>query len=219
MPDCQHLLLFIAAGLAAEPHAGAGRAVHRDQRAALGRARRHRRRPGHHGRLLRPHLRGGGGRRRAAGDLGHGVRGAQVGRARPTWCGSGVQAAAVARRPRSAGSAARLAARRRAAAASWRCSAAASGPTCSIPKVAHLLPGLRAAVHRARRRQQGAGLRAAGRAVQHQRHPRQFRLGAGRGLDGRARRRVQRGMHWLDRVAGAMFIGFGIKLALSDNPS
>ena len=24
---------------------------------------------------------------------------------------------------------------------------------------------------------------------------------------------VQRGMHWLDRVAGAMFIGFGIKLA------
>jgi RhtB (resistance to homoserine/threonine) family protein len=30
---------------------------------------------------------------------------------------------------------------------------------------------------------------------------------------------VQRGMHWLDRVAGAMFIGFGLKLALTDNPS
>lgn len=30
---------------------------------------------------------------------------------------------------------------------------------------------------------------------------------------------VQRGMHWLDRVAGAMFIGFGIKLALTDAPS
>lgn len=30
---------------------------------------------------------------------------------------------------------------------------------------------------------------------------------------------VQRGMHWLDRVAGALFIGFGLKLALSDNPS
>jgi RhtB (resistance to homoserine/threonine) family protein len=29
---------------------------------------------------------------------------------------------------------------------------------------------------------------------------------------------VQKGMHWLDRVAGAMFIGFGIKLALSDAP-
>ncbi len=29
---------------------------------------------------------------------------------------------------------------------------------------------------------------------------------------------VQRGMHWLDRAAGAMFIGFGIKLALTDNP-
>jgi RhtB (resistance to homoserine/threonine) family protein len=30
---------------------------------------------------------------------------------------------------------------------------------------------------------------------------------------------VQRGMHWLDRVAGAMFIAFGLKLAMSDNPS
>lgn len=29
---------------------------------------------------------------------------------------------------------------------------------------------------------------------------------------------VQRGMHWLDRVAGVMFIGFGLKLALTDNP-
>jgi threonine/homoserine/homoserine lactone efflux protein len=30
---------------------------------------------------------------------------------------------------------------------------------------------------------------------------------------------VRRGMHWLERVAGAMFIGFGLKLAFSDNPS
>lgn len=30
---------------------------------------------------------------------------------------------------------------------------------------------------------------------------------------------VQRGMHWLDRVAGAMFIGFGLKLALTDTPN
>jgi threonine/homoserine/homoserine lactone efflux protein len=30
---------------------------------------------------------------------------------------------------------------------------------------------------------------------------------------------VQRGMHWLDKVAGVMFIAFGLKLALSDNPS
>lgn len=30
---------------------------------------------------------------------------------------------------------------------------------------------------------------------------------------------VQRGMHWLDRVAGAMFIAFGLRLALADNPS
>jgi RhtB (resistance to homoserine/threonine) family protein len=33
------------------------------------------------------------------------------------------------------------------------------------------------------------------------------------------RESVQRGMHWLDRVAGAMFIAFGLKLALSDNPT
>ena len=26
-------------------------------------------------------------------------------------------------------------------------------------------------------------------------------------------------MHWLERAAGAMFLGFGLKLALSDNPS
>ena len=30
---------------------------------------------------------------------------------------------------------------------------------------------------------------------------------------------IQRGMHWLDRVAGAMFIGFGLKLAFTDQPS
>lgn len=30
---------------------------------------------------------------------------------------------------------------------------------------------------------------------------------------------VQRGMHWLDRAAGVMFIGFAIKLALTDNPA
>ena len=30
---------------------------------------------------------------------------------------------------------------------------------------------------------------------------------------------IQRCMHWLDRVAGAMFIGFGLKLAFTDQPS
>lgn len=30
---------------------------------------------------------------------------------------------------------------------------------------------------------------------------------------------VRRGMHVLDRVAGALFIGFGVKLALSDHPA
>lgn len=30
---------------------------------------------------------------------------------------------------------------------------------------------------------------------------------------------VQRGMHWLDRAAGAMFLAFGLKLALTENPT
>ena len=30
---------------------------------------------------------------------------------------------------------------------------------------------------------------------------------------------VRAGMHWLERVAGLMFIGFGIRLAFSDNPA
>jgi threonine/homoserine/homoserine lactone efflux protein len=30
---------------------------------------------------------------------------------------------------------------------------------------------------------------------------------------------VRKGMHWLERAAGAMFLGFGLKLAMSDNPS
>lgn len=30
---------------------------------------------------------------------------------------------------------------------------------------------------------------------------------------------VQRGMQWLERAAGVLFIGFGLKLAMSDNPS
>lgn len=30
---------------------------------------------------------------------------------------------------------------------------------------------------------------------------------------------LQRGMHWLDRAVGTMFIAFGLKLALSDNPA
>jgi threonine/homoserine/homoserine lactone efflux protein len=30
---------------------------------------------------------------------------------------------------------------------------------------------------------------------------------------------VQRGMNWLDRIAGAMFLGFGLRLALSEHPS
>lgn len=41
-------------------------------------------------------------------------------------------------------------------------------------------------------------------------------------LAGWASRRVgavRRAMHWMDRAAGLMFIGFGMKLALSDNPS
>lgn len=41
-------------------------------------------------------------------------------------------------------------------------------------------------------------------------------------LAGWASRRVgavQHAMHWMDKAAGVMFIGFGLRLALSDNPS
>jgi len=30
---------------------------------------------------------------------------------------------------------------------------------------------------------------------------------------------VQRTLHWLDRAAGALFVGFGLRLALTDNPT
>jgi len=33
------------------------------------------------------------------------------------------------------------------------------------------------------------------------------------------RQQVQRGMHWLDRAAGALFIAFGLRLALAEPPS
>ena len=33
------------------------------------------------------------------------------------------------------------------------------------------------------------------------------------------RRAVQQGMHWLDRAAGVLFIGFGLKLAFADAPA
>ena len=29
---------------------------------------------------------------------------------------------------------------------------------------------------------------------------------------------LRRSMHWLDRLAGALFVSFGLKLAISDNP-
>jgi threonine/homoserine/homoserine lactone efflux protein len=59
----------------------------------------------------------------------------------------------------------------------------------------------------------------AGPAVQPEWHVGQFGLGPGGRLDGQARDAVQRGMHWLDRAAGVMFIAFGLKLAFTDNPA
>ena len=41
-------------------------------------------------------------------------------------------------------------------------------------------------------------------------------------LAGWASRRVgavQRAMHWMDRAAGVMFVGFGLRLAMSENPT
>ena len=46
---------------------------------------------------------------------------------------------------------------------------------------------------------------------------------AGRRVDAAARRRagglMPRGMHWLERAAGVLFVAFGIRLALTDAPS
>ena len=36
---------------------------------------------------------------------------------------------------------------------------------------------------------------------------------------GRRASALQRAMHWLDRAAGVMFIGFGLKLAFTDAPA
>lgn len=41
--------------------------------------------------------------------------------------------------------------------------------------------------------------------------------GLGAAVDRRLAPR-QQGMNWLPRLAGVMFIGFGLKLALTDNP-
>ncbi|NPB69323.1 LysE family transporter, partial [Shigella sonnei] len=41
-------------------------------------------------------------------------------------------------------------------------------------------------------------------------------------LAGWASRRVgavQRAMHWMDRAAGVMFVGFGLRLSMSENPT
>jgi hypothetical protein len=64
---------------AAEPDAGTGRALHRQQCAALGRARRRGGGAGDHRGLLRAHLRGGAGRQCPDGGVGDGVHRAQVG--------------------------------------------------------------------------------------------------------------------------------------------
>ena len=34
-----------------------------------------------------------------------------------------------------------------------------------------------------------------------------------------SRSAVRKGMHWLDRAAGVLFIGFGLKLAFTDAPA
>jgi threonine/homoserine/homoserine lactone efflux protein len=44
------------------------------------------------------------------------------------------------------------------------------------------------------------------------------RMGAARTPGDDTGKLMPRGLHWLDRIAGAMFIGFGLKLAFSDRP-
>jgi hypothetical protein len=149
MPDLPHLLAVHRRRLAAEPHAGARRAVHRDQLAALRRARRRRGGAGHHGGLLRAHVRGGGRRRHADGDVGGGLHRAQVHRRGvPAVPGRAHAAVApgAARRP-----AGRLPlVRRRRAQPQGRLPRRLLDQRAQ-PQGRAVLPGLRAAVHRARR--------------------------------------------------------------------
>jgi threonine/homoserine/homoserine lactone efflux protein len=86
---------------------------------------------------------------------------------------------------------------------------------CAEPQGGVVLPGFRAAVHCARREQQGAGVLLLGLLFNFNGLWVNIGLGAGGGVAGLARGAVQKGMHWLDRVAGVMFIGFGLKLATS----
>jgi threonine/homoserine/homoserine lactone efflux protein len=63
------------------------------------------------------------------------------------------------------------------------------------------------------------GLPAAGTAVQPQFAAHQLRLRLAGRLGLAPRGAVQRAMHWMDRAAGLMFVGFGLRLAMSDNPA
>ena len=211
MPDLQHLLLFIAAGWLLNLTPGPDvlyivtNALRSGARAGIVAGL------GITAGCFVHVVRGGGGRGRAAGGVGHRVHRAQVGRARPTCCGSGVQlllARGAAGRRRTCGALARARSRRHAC---GRVFLRRLLDQRAEPQGGDVLPGLRAAVHRARRGQQGAGLRAAGRAVQRQqRSP--VNSGWALAAAWMARRdAVQRGMHWLDRAAGAMFIGFGLQ--------
>jgi hypothetical protein len=89
---------------------------------------------------------------------------------------------------------------------------------CAQSQGGHLLPGLRAAVHCPRRRQQGAGLCAAG-CCSPSTPSWSMRWALAAAWLVRRVGAVQRGMHWLDRVAGLLFIGFGVRLALTDAPA
>jgi threonine/homoserine/homoserine lactone efflux protein len=213
MPDLPHLLAFIAAGWLLNLTPGPDvlyivtNSLRSGVRAGIvARAR-------HHGWLLRPHLRGGRRRRHAAGHLGGGLHSAQVrGRGLP----------AVPRRAHGAVA--------RQAAADLPQAAAATGQrglkaiflggfwtNVLNPKVAlfflAFVPQFIAPAPTTR-----PLLRAAGRAVQPQLHS--HRRGMGLAFAGWMARRgaVQKGMHWLDRAAGVLFIGFGLKLAFTDAP-
>jgi threonine/homoserine/homoserine lactone efflux protein len=68
-------------------------------------------------------------------------------------------------------------------------------------------------------REQGAVLRAAGCAVQPQRRACQHRAGLWQRVGWQGVVPCASGMHWLDRAAGVLFIGFGLKLAFTDAPA
>jgi threonine/homoserine/homoserine lactone efflux protein len=90
---------------------------------------------------------------------------------------------------------------------------------CAQSQGRDVFPGVRAAVHHAGHRQQAAGVLLLGLLFNLNAMWVNFGWALAAAWLAKRVSAVQRGMHWLERGAGLMFIGFGLKLATSDNPA